>query len=94
MIIGWRTHLCCSQSTYVSTAGATYDFLRSTFPTFSSLLTIYAGRAGFDGTVAPNVAHMLAVLVCGTKTDVMGMSRLYVIHDHVPGGDAERGVCS
>jgi len=44
-------------------------------------------------TVASSVAHMLAVLVCGTKTDVMGISRLYAVHDHDPGGDAERGVC-
>ena len=47
-------------------------------------------------TVISNVAYTLAVLACGTKTDTMGMSRLYAIqvHNHIPGGDAERGVCS
>ena len=34
-------------------------------------------------TVASSVAHMLAVLVCGTKTHMIGMSRLYAVHDHV-----------
>jgi len=44
-------------------------------------------------TVASSVAHTLVVLVYGTKTDTMGTSRLYAVHNHVPGGDSERGVC-
>ena len=38
------------------------------------------------------MAHTLAVVVCDTLADIVGMSGLYAVHDHVPGGGAERGV--
>ena len=42
--------------------------------------------------VASSLVHTLVVLMCGAKTGMIEMGRLYAVHDHVLGGDAERGV--
>ena len=50
-----------------------------------------ADITGFDGTYSgPSVAHTLVVLMCGAKTGMIGMGRLYAVHGHVLGGDVEQ----